>query len=153
MRIDLNTIDENDAAAVALEEEEAKKHTMMSLCLCPELWHACAGPLVSLPKKGSVVVYFPQGHLEQICADSAAGHLRFDLPPRVFCRVVDVKLQVRPSISSHCILYCMHVIPAVLFSSGFGVLQADASTDEVYAQLSILADNEVKKIFTCHLIF
>ncbi|KAG6599545.1 Auxin response factor 19, partial [Cucurbita argyrosperma subsp. sororia] len=30
-----------------------------------ELWHACAGPLVSLPPVGSLVVYFPQGHSEQ----------------------------------------------------------------------------------------
>ena len=32
-----------------------------------ELWHACAGPLVSLPPVGSLVVYFPQGHSEQVC--------------------------------------------------------------------------------------
>lgn len=31
-----------------------------------ELWHACAGPLVSLPVVGSRVVYFPQGHSEQV---------------------------------------------------------------------------------------
>ncbi len=31
-----------------------------------ELWHACAGPLVSLPPVGSRVVYFPQGHTEQV---------------------------------------------------------------------------------------
>lgn len=31
-----------------------------------ELWHACAGPLVSLPAVGSRVVYFPQGHSEQV---------------------------------------------------------------------------------------
>ena len=38
-----------------------------------ELWHACAGPLVSLPPVGSLVVYFPQGHSEQVffkCHDS-----------------------------------------------------------------------------------
>ncbi|KAI7734294.1 hypothetical protein M8C21_012197, partial [Ambrosia artemisiifolia] len=34
-------------------------------CLNSELWHACAGPLVSLPMVGSRVVYFPQGHSEQ----------------------------------------------------------------------------------------
>ena len=38
-----------------------------------ELWHACAGPLVSLPPVGSLVVYFPQGHSEQVC------HLFFPL--------------------------------------------------------------------------
>jgi hypothetical protein len=31
-----------------------------------ELWHACAGPLVSLPAVGSRVVYFAQGHSEQV---------------------------------------------------------------------------------------
>ena len=31
-----------------------------------ELWHACAGPLVSLPTVGTRVVYFPQGHSEQV---------------------------------------------------------------------------------------
>jgi auxin response factor len=31
-----------------------------------ELWHACAGPLVVLPQRGSLVYYFPQGHSEQV---------------------------------------------------------------------------------------
>jgi len=35
-------------------------------CLNSELWHACAGPLVCLPNPGSRVVYFPQGHSEQV---------------------------------------------------------------------------------------
>ena len=35
-------------------------------CLNSELWHACAGPLVSLPLVGSRVVYFPQGHNEHV---------------------------------------------------------------------------------------
>lgn len=35
-------------------------------CLNTELWHACAGPLVSLPAPGTRVVYFPQGHSEQV---------------------------------------------------------------------------------------
>ncbi|CAL5345623.1 unnamed protein product [Camellia sinensis] len=35
-------------------------------CLNSELWHACAGPLVSLHAVGSRVVYFPQGHSEQV---------------------------------------------------------------------------------------
>lgn len=61
-----------------------------------ELWHACAGPLTSLPKKGNLVVYFPQGHLEQ--ANSASfppmEMPTFDLPPQILCRVVDVHLLV-----------------------------------------------------------
>lgn len=62
-----------------------------------ELWHACAGPLTSLPKKGSVVVYFPQGHLEQAASSSPFPCLEmptFDLQPQIFCRVVDVQLLV-----------------------------------------------------------
>lgn len=62
---------------------------------CLELWHACAGPLISLPKKGNAVVYCPQGHLEQL---QFAGEFRtsgeFSIAPHVFCRVVDVKLHV-----------------------------------------------------------
>ncbi|MED6135817.1 Arf8p [Stylosanthes scabra] len=37
-------------------------------CLDYELWHACAGPLVSLPTAGTSVVYFPQDHSEQVAA-------------------------------------------------------------------------------------
>ena len=32
-----------------------------------ELWHACAGPLTSLPPVESLVMYWPQGHIEQVC--------------------------------------------------------------------------------------
>ncbi|KQK04890.1 hypothetical protein BRADI_2g16610v3 [Brachypodium distachyon] len=78
--------------------------------VCLELWHACAGPVAPMPRKGSVVVYFPQGHLEQLGGDAAAANA--PVPPHVFCRVVDVSLH------------------------------ADASTDEVYAQLSLLPENE-----------
>lgn len=40
-----------------------------------ELWHACAGPLTSLPPLGSVVMYWPQGHIEQVLSlhHTAAG--------------------------------------------------------------------------------
>ncbi|XP_022752447.1 auxin response factor 4-like isoform X2 [Durio zibethinus] len=60
-----------------------------------ELWHACAGPLTSLPKKGNVVVYFPQGHLEQFASTSHFSPMEmptFDLPPQIFCKVVNVQL-------------------------------------------------------------
>jgi len=40
-------------------------------CLNSELWHACAGPLVSLPTAGTRVVYFPQGHSEQVLFHSS----------------------------------------------------------------------------------
>nr|BAJ14105.1 auxin response factor 3 [Juncus prismatocarpus subsp. leschenaultii] len=76
--IDLNTVEEE-------EEEEDREAVNI------ELWHACAGPVVSLPKKGSVVVYFPQGHLEQIGCHFV-GLSADALPPHVFSRVVHVTL-------------------------------------------------------------
>ncbi|KAL0417743.1 UNVERIFIED_CONTAM: Auxin response factor 4 [Sesamum radiatum] len=59
-----------------------------------ELWHACAGPLISLPKKGNLVVYFPQGHLEQSYSSPfpPVEMPTFDLPSQILCRVVDVHL-------------------------------------------------------------
>ncbi|XP_040995261.1 auxin response factor 4-like isoform X1 [Juglans microcarpa x Juglans regia] len=60
-----------------------------------ELWHACAGPLTSLPKKGNVVVYFPQGHLEQSASSTPFSPMEMpniDLEPQIFCRVVNVQL-------------------------------------------------------------
>ncbi|KAL3616426.1 ADP-ribosylation factor 4 [Castilleja foliolosa] len=84
-----------------------------------ELWNACAGPLTSLPKKGNVVVYFPQGHLEQSAAPSSFPPMdlpTFDLPPQIFCRVVNVQLL------------------------------ANKETDEVYTQLSLLPLPELAKL-------
>ncbi|XP_059314661.1 auxin response factor 4 [Lycium ferocissimum] len=62
-----------------------------------ELWHACAGPLTSLPKKGNVVVYFPQGHVEEAASSSPFPPIKIDFPtfglhPQIFCRVEDVQL-------------------------------------------------------------
>jgi len=34
--------------------------------LYTELWRACAGPLVEVPRLGERVYYFPQGHMEQV---------------------------------------------------------------------------------------
>ncbi|KAL9143592.1 hypothetical protein ABFS82_14G245200 [Erythranthe guttata] len=82
-----------------------------------ELWHACAGPLTNFPKKGNVVVYFPQGHVEQ--ASSSALTFppmeipTFDLPSQIFCRVVDVQLL------------------------------ANKENDEVYTQLNLLPLSEM----------
>jgi hypothetical protein len=44
-------------------------------CLNSELWHACAGPLVCLPTVGTRVVYFPQGHSEQVSQTPRAASL------------------------------------------------------------------------------
>lgn len=88
------------------EVEEEKK------CLNSELWHACAGPLVSLPTVGSRVVYFPQGHSEQVVATTN--------------KEIDAHLPNYPS------------LPAQLICQLHSVtMHADIETDEVYAQMTL----------------
>lgn len=81
-------------------------------CLNSELWHACAGPLVSLPAIGSRVVYFPQGHSEQVAASTnkeVDAHIPNypSLPPQLICQLHNV------------------------------TMHADVETDEVYAQMTL----------------
>ncbi|KAH9305874.1 hypothetical protein KI387_010278, partial [Taxus chinensis] len=85
-----------------------------------ELWHACAGPLVSLPPVGSLVVYFPQGHSEQVAASMAKesdGHIPNypNLPSKLICQLHNV------------------------------TLHADVETDEVYAQMTLQPVNTYDK--------
>lgn len=76
-----------------------------------ELWKACAGPLVEVPRSGERVFYFPQGHMEQLEA-STNQELnqqipRFNLPSKILCTVVHIQLL------------------------------AEQETDEVYAQITL----------------
>lgn len=81
-----------------------------------ELWHACAGPLVNVPPVGSLVVYFPQGHSEQVAAsmqkemDSIPSYP--NLPSKLICMLHNVSLH------------------------------ADPETDEVYAQMTLQPVNK-----------
>ncbi|NP_001234740.2 auxin response factor 19 [Solanum lycopersicum] len=78
----------------------------------PELWQACAGPLVNLPAAGTHVVYFPQGHSEQVAASMKKD--------------VDAQIPNYPNLPSK--LVCLlHNI----------TLHADPETDEVYAQMTL----------------
>ncbi|KAL7606663.1 hypothetical protein Lser_V15G16418 [Lactuca serriola] len=127
--IDLNTInDDTDEVAGSLvldspssSDSYASPASELSLLssypvLCSlELWHACAGPLISLPKKGNAVVYFPQGHLEQLRIYDSPAISGVHLPPHVFCRVTDVKLH------------------------------AELGSDDVYAQVSLIPDVQLEK--------
>ncbi|XP_022721326.1 auxin response factor 1-like isoform X2 [Durio zibethinus] len=65
-----------------------------------ELWHACAGPLVTLPRDGERVYYFPQGHMEQLEASMHQGleHQMpsFNLPSKILCKVASVQLKAEP---------------------------------------------------------
>ncbi|XP_022012442.1 auxin response factor 8 isoform X1 [Helianthus annuus] len=93
-------------------------------CLNSELWHACAGPLVSLPIAGARVIYFPQGHSEQVAATTnkeIEAHMPNypTLPPQLICQLHSV------------------------------TMQADVETDEVYAQMTLqpLTPQEQKDTF------
>ncbi|XP_021715877.1 auxin response factor 19-like isoform X1 [Chenopodium quinoa] len=77
-----------------------------------ELWQACAGPLVNLPAAGTHVVYFPQGHSEQVAAS-----LKKDVDGQI------------PNYTN---------LPAKLLCLLHNVtLHADPETDEVYAQMTL----------------
>ncbi|CAN1351949.1 Auxin response factor 6 [Linum perenne] len=93
-------------------------------CLNSELWHACAGPLVSLPTLGTRVVYFPQGHSEQVAASTnkeVDAHIPNypSLPPQLICQLHNV------------------------------TMHADVETDEVYAQMTLqpLSPQEQKEVY------
>ncbi|KAK9078537.1 hypothetical protein SSX86_002594 [Deinandra increscens subsp. villosa] len=85
---------EGDSSLSTSSNSSSKSQNLSSIYM--ELWHACAGPLTTLPNKGDGVVYFPQGHLEQIASHSATHFSPIDapsfgLPPQIFCKIVDVQ--------------------------------------------------------------
>nr|BAF01593.1 ARF1 family auxin responsive transcription factor like protein [Arabidopsis thaliana] len=85
--------------------------------LYTELWKACAGPLVEVPRYGERVFYFPQGHMEQLVASTNQGVVDqeipvFNLPPKILCRVLSV------------------------------TLKAEHETDEVYAQITLQPEED-----------
>ncbi|KAK6147474.1 hypothetical protein DH2020_018386 [Rehmannia glutinosa] len=92
----------NAAAAVEVEKKNING----------ELWQACAGPLVNLPAGGTHVVYFPQGHSEQVAASMKKD--------------VDAQIPNYPNLPSK-LLCLLHSI----------TLHADPETDEVYAQMTL----------------
>ncbi|KAG4959860.1 hypothetical protein JHK87_036493 [Glycine soja] len=103
--IDLNNATEDDETP----SSGSSSSSSSSSTVCLELWHACAGPMISLPKKGSVVVYFPQGHLEQHLHDFPLP-ASANIPSHVFCRVLDVKLHVGGAEEGSDEVYCQVVL-------------------------------------------
>ncbi|GLU22618.1 hypothetical protein SLE2022_386800 [Rubroshorea leprosula] len=107
------------SAGFSPQPQEGEKRVLNS-----ELWHACAGPLVSLPLVGSRVVYFPQGHSEQVAASTnkeVDAHIPNypSLPPQLICQLHNV------------------------------TMHADVETDEVYAQMTLqpLSPQEQKEAY------
>ncbi|KAM6600178.1 hypothetical protein CsatA_019787 [Cannabis sativa] len=60
-----------------------------------ELWNACAGPLVEVPRPGERVFYFPQGHMEQLEASTNQEVNQqlplFNLPSKILCSVLNIE--------------------------------------------------------------
>ncbi|KAK9064270.1 hypothetical protein SSX86_015650 [Deinandra increscens subsp. villosa] len=124
---DLNTVNEDDEDVSLTVSSSSSASELLPPApapveCCLELWRACAGPSICLPRKGNGVVYCTQGHLEQhqqlhsAAGDEclAAGEVAVP-PPHVFCRVIDVKLH------------------------------AEVGTDDVYAQVSLIQDPQLER--------
>ncbi|KAG5009829.1 hypothetical protein AAZX31_07G127300 [Glycine max] len=83
--------------------------------LYEQLWKACAGPHVEVPRTGQRVFYFPQGHMEQLeVSTNQELNQRiplFKLSSKILCRVVNVHLL------------------------------AEQETDEVYAQITLVPES------------
>ncbi|KAL2939463.1 Auxin response factor 1 [Bienertia sinuspersici] len=88
--------------------------------LYKELWYACAGPLVNVPREGERVYYFPQGHMEQLEASTHQGFDKqmpsFDLPSKILCKVANIELR------------------------------AENETDEVYAQITLVPESDQSEV-------
>ncbi|XP_023644042.1 auxin response factor 1 isoform X2 [Capsella rubella] len=98
----------------ATNPSSEKPGGVLSDALCRELWHACAGPLVTLPREGERVYYFPEGHMEQLEASMHQGLEQqmpsFNLPSKILCKVINIQRRAEPE------------------------------TDEVYAQITLLPE-------------
>ncbi|KAL0736951.1 hypothetical protein Bca4012_013161 [Brassica carinata] len=103
-----------DSQLAASNLPSGKPGGALSDALCRELWHACAGPLVTLPREGERVYYFPEGHMEQLEASVHQGLEQqipsFNLPSKILCKVINIQRR------------------------------AESETDEVYAQITLLPE-------------
>ncbi|KVI07386.1 hypothetical protein Ccrd_014311 [Cynara cardunculus var. scolymus] len=97
---------------------EMQDHCGVKRAINSELWHACAGPLITLPQVGSLVYYFPQGHSEQVAATTN--------------RTATTQVPNYPNLPSQLLCQVLNA-----------TLHADKDTDEIYAQMSLQPLNSV----------
>ncbi|KAL1335870.1 hypothetical protein HN51_030314 [Arachis hypogaea] len=144
--IDLNTTEEDEAqtpSSASTGSASSPSHSGISTSasalappsssssVCLELWHACAGPMISLPKKGSVVVYLPQGHFEQAQDFPVTA---YNIPPHVCCRVLDVKLHAEEgSDEVYCQVLLVPESEQVEKNLRHGVVDVDGEEDDTEA--------------------
>ncbi|KAJ0964178.1 hypothetical protein J5N97_029300 [Dioscorea zingiberensis] len=105
-----------NSASMVLDEmklsAEVQNNPVARKVINSELWHTCAGPLVSLPQPGNLVYYFPQGHSEQVAVSTK--------------KMVNSHIPNYPSLPSQLMCQVHNV-----------TLHADRDTDEVYAQVTL----------------
>ncbi|KAI8544084.1 hypothetical protein RHMOL_Rhmol08G0268100 [Rhododendron molle] len=87
-------------ASMAASEASGAGRVDPETALYTELWHACAGPLVTVPRENERVFYFPQGHIEQVEASTNQVSDQempvYNLPSKILCRVINVQLKAEP---------------------------------------------------------
>ncbi|KVH98104.1 Auxin response factor, partial [Cynara cardunculus var. scolymus] len=109
--------DKNDAVGDSRTVPAVSGAVDADVALYKELWRACAGPLVTVPRENELVFYFPQGHIEQVEASTHQVPEQqmpvYDLPSKILCRVVNVQLK------------------------------AEQETDEVFAQITLMPEPDV----------
>ncbi|KAK2636959.1 hypothetical protein Ddye_031751 [Dipteronia dyeriana] len=96
--------DEQGKKFIAFLEEDSDHNS--------EVWSAFSGSRSSLPKKGDLVVYFPQGHLEY--ENPPKEEVRtYDLQPQILCRVEHVQLMIKELGDDICAKITLHPEPEV----------------------------------------
>ncbi|KAG6589341.1 Auxin response factor 2A, partial [Cucurbita argyrosperma subsp. sororia] len=92
--------DHADSTKLTSDPPNALSARDADFALFTELWNACAGPLVSVPRENDRVFYFPQGHIEQVEASTSQVADQqmpvYDLPSKILCRVINVHLKAEP---------------------------------------------------------
>ncbi|XP_059317466.1 auxin response factor 2-like [Lycium ferocissimum] len=81
-----------------MESNSQLKHFEGDDALCREIWKACSGSLLDVPKVGERVYYFPRLHMEQLEQSSnlewIQGLQLSNLPRKILCRVLHIRLLV-----------------------------------------------------------
>ncbi|KAI4365681.1 hypothetical protein MLD38_021646 [Melastoma candidum] len=95
-----------------ISHDDAVRDSGMNIDMYEQMWQACAGCLVYVPRAGESILYFLQGHLEHIQPyvnqDSDAEMPVYDLPAKIHCKVLGVQLKVSPIDLAFCCILFLH---------------------------------------------
>ncbi|KAM0866460.1 hypothetical protein ACQ4PT_042619 [Festuca glaucescens] len=83
-----------------------------------QLWFACAGSGITIPRVGDLVLYFPQGHLGQ---DGGISMHLHGVPSQILCRVINVELKSENDFVHACLI----LIPEPELNHGFKEIDSE----------------------------